>query len=368
MPRTYGLVALFLLVAVALGASAQRKKAPKLKGGKSQLLDVEVDGAEGMRFYLHLPKGWKAKSKHTYPVLLTLHGNGGSPSRMLDTFEPLSSKKSPLIILSLGYQKEQRSNAPQWPRPVANRATQWLFDTAVSEWHGDPNRLFIQGFSRGGGEACFYARHQASPEFDGKNRLRGVVLNSGFMWSSRPDWPDAMTLCVAGALETDVNGTNYVEAATQCANSLFRKGIPVRRHLIPGMGHAVNAACVELVRDLIFEECASSASLKNDARDLKKRWRKHERRYTALRHLKQRLESLEAGSERDGIAKILGALEADERFAAERTAWDALAEARKADKPGAAGGRAAYEALAKSHPKTEAGRIAKDRLEWIDTP
>lgn len=78
------------------------------------------------------------------------------------------------------------------------------------------------------------------------------------------------------------------------------------------------------------------------------------------------MEELDAGAKRDAIAKIIDSLEADKSFVSEREAWEALRAARAADKPGSSERRAAYEALAKSHPKTEAGRLAKSRLLWMD--
>jgi len=354
-----------LLILTAIPAAAPGQKSKPLKGGREYNLQVEVAGAEGMGYHLHLPRGWKVKSKKKYPVLIVLHGNGGAPERTLQVFRKLSTKKTQLILIAPGYQKERRSGAPAWPETVCTSAFSWLFEKATTQWHGDPDRRFIQGFSMGGSYASYYAR--ALDGTKDKAAVRGVILNSGVAYGGKEKWPAGVpSLFVVGEQETDIRGTNYVKVMKQVANSVFRTGADVRHHLMAGMGHTVNDKCVELVRRLIFEECRRSAGIDKDIAAFKKRLKKNPRRLTDFLQIERLAAALPKGSRADRINKSVVQLSDHPLMVRDREAWKLLAEARKADRPDNPDRKKAYAALARSHPKTEAGRIAKDRVAWID--
>jgi len=354
-----------VLILLALPATAHPQKKKPLKGGREYSLQVEAAGAEGMGFQLHLPRGWKQKSKKKYPVLLVLHGNGGAPERTLQTFKKLSTRKTPLIIIAPGYQKERRSGAPAWPEAVCTSAFNWLFEQAITVWHGDPERRFVQGFSMGGSRASFYMRDLAG---SGKgSALRGLILNSGVAYNESMKWPTGVPiLFVVGELETDMRGKNYVQLMKRTANSVFRTGADVRHHLIEGMGHSVNGECIELVRRLIFEECGRTPGVEKAIAAFMKRLKKNPRRMTGYLRIEKQAAALPAGSRSDRINKSMVRLSDLPLMVREREAWKLLAEARAADTRDNPDRRKAYSALTRSHPKTEAGRIARDRLTWID--
>lgn len=355
--------ALLILFAFSLTATAQSKKS--LAGGREFDLQVKADGAEGMGFQLHLPRGWKKKSKRKFPVLMVLHGNGGAPERTLQRFLRLSTKKTPLIIVSPGYQKERQSGAPTWSEDVSCGAFAWIFKQAVTHWHGDPDRLFVQGFSLGGSFASYYLQHVARTEK--QPGLRGAILNSGVAVTGRTKWPSSFpVLFIVGEQETNMRGKNYVEALGRTANAAFRAGTDARFHLMPGMGHSVNDDCIELIERLIFEECKSGVTLEKALATFKKRLKKNPRRMTEFQRITRQAEALEKSSRADRIRKTMEQLSASPEMVREREAWQLLGQARKADRKGAPERKTAYESLAKSHPKTEAGRIAAERLTWID--
>jgi len=369
--RAAGMV-LLLVFTLSVAAPGQKKgsKAPKLKGGSDVVLPLEVQGGEGMEFHLHLPSGWKAKSsKKQYPVLLVLHGNGQAPENAFRKFRPLSTKKTPLIVIAPKYQKEKRFNAERWPQDVCVAAFEWLRVQAIQCWHGDQQRFFVQGFSMGGSYASLYLCHlveksQPATPFP----VRAAILNSGVAYSGRMKWPESMpSLFTVGEMETAVRGTiNVVESMQRAANAYFRQGADIRYHLIPGMKHAVNQECLDLASALIFEECGPTRSAEKEIASFKKGLRKERFRVTRLRRIERLARSLPRDSRADRIQKSIAKLYDLPVMVSELEGWKLWEEAMKSDKPGSPDRRKAYEALAKSHPKTEAGQRAKDRLTWMD--
>ena len=370
-PRVAGLILLLLFsLSAANPAQKKRKKAPVLKGGSDVVLPVEVEGGEGMEFHLHLPSGWKAKSKkRRYPILLVLHGNGQAPTGAFRKYRQLSKKKTPLIVIAPKYQKEKRFNAERWPQDVCMKAFEWLRKQAMDHYNGDRDGFFVQGFSMGGSYASLYVTYlikqwQLAEHFP----VRGVILNSGVAYSRTMKWPENVpSLFVVGELETAVRGTiNVVESMQRAANEFHRQGGDVRFHLIPGMKHTVNQECLDIAQRLIFEECRRSAGIDKDIAAFKKRLKKNPRRLTDFLQIERLAAALPKGSRADRINKSVVQLSDHPLMVREREAWKLLAEARKADRPDNPDRKKAYAALARSHPKTEAGRIAKDRVAWID--
>ncbi len=370
-PRVAGLILLLLFsLSAANPAQKKRKKAPVLKGGSDVVLPVEVEGGEGMEFHLHLPSGWKAKSKkRRYPILLVLHGNGQAPTGAFRKYRQLSKKKTPLIVIAPKYQKEKRFNAERWPQDVCMKAFEWLRKQAMDHYNGDRDGFFVQGFSMGGSYASLYVTYlikqwQLAEHFP----VRGVILNSGVAYSRTMKWPENVpSLFVVGELETAVRGTiNVVESMQRAANEFHRQGGDVRFHLIPGMKHTVNQECLDIAQRLIFEECAPVRSLKKEISTFKKRLQKEPYRVTRLRRIERITRSLPQSSRMDRIQKSIARLHDLPVMVSELEAWKLWEDAVKGDKPGADDRRTAYEALAKSHPKTEGGRRAGDRLIWMD--
>jgi len=359
------------LLSLSAAAPAQKKtKTPVLKGGSDVVLPLEVSGGEGMEFHLHLPRGWKAKSKKKkYPVLLALHGNGQAPENAFRKFCQLSTKKTPLIVMAPKYQKEKRFNAERWPQDVCMAAFTWLREQAMDRFHGDPDQFFVQGFSMGGSYASLYACHLLEKRKPGERfPVCGVILNSGVAYSPRMKWPENVpSLFIVGELETAVRGTiNVVESMQRAGNGYFRQGTDVRFHLIPGMKHAVNQECLDLARQLIFEECGPTRAPEKEIASFKKDLRKEPFRVTRLRRIERSAQPELGGAGGERLQKAIAKLYDLPVMVSELEAWKLWEEAVKADRPSAPERRKAYESLAKSHPKTEAGRRAKDRLGWMD--
>lgn len=365
-------VAIGILV-LLLGAGAlpaQSGRAPRLKGGADFVLPITIEGAEGMEVHLHLPPGWKKKSKKQFPVLLALHGNGQAPQSAFRKHRPLSQKKTPLIVMAPKYQKEKRFNAERWPQEVCLRAFDQLRERAITEWHGDPDRFFVQGFSMGGSYSCLYLAHAVAALKEGEVcPIRAVILNSGRAFSSQMKWPERVPLLfVVGEKETAVLGKiNMVKEMRDTANLLFRAGRDVRYHEIPGMKHAVNQACLEFTRAVIFEECGPERKLGKDVAAFRKRLQKKEQwPVSRLHRFEQRARGLPDGKPAERLRQSIGQLYDLPAMVKELEAWKQLQAAVEADKPGSAAARAAYAAVVKAHPRTEAGRRAQARLTWLD--
>jgi acetyl esterase/lipase len=361
---------LLFTLSIAVPAQKKRSKTPRLKGGSDVVLPLEVPGGEGMEFHLHLPSGWKARSrKKNYPTLLVLHGNGQAPENAFRKFRSLSTKKTPLIVMAPKYQKEKRFNAERWPRDVCMKGFDWLREQAMEQWHGDPDRFFVEGFSMGGSYSCLYVTHMMAKRKEGQALpIRAVILNSGVAFRAGMEWPEQVpTLCTVGEKETAVLGRiNLVKDMTAAANGLLRGGADVRFHLIPGMKHAVNQECLNLARDLIFEECGPARSPEKEIALFKRKLRREGFPVTRLRRIERMARSLSRDSRAERIQKSIAKLYDLPAMVSELEAWKLWENAIEADKPSSPERRNAYEALVKSHPKTEAGRRAKDRLGWMD--
>ena len=361
----------WLVASPTLESQSKRAKKPVLKGGTEVVLPVEVEGADGMDFHLHLPRGWKSRTRKTYPALLALHGNGQAAASNFRTCCQLSQKKTPLIVIAPAYQKEKRFNAPCWPQDVCMKAFDWLRQQAVSEWHADPEQFFVQGFSMGGSYASLYVLHEQARRKEGQPLpIRGAILNSGGGAELASD------LATGRAFALHRGGAGDRGAGKGECGSGYAPGGELL--LSPGRGRAFPS---DPGHEAHRESRVSGAGQAAPLRGMRagQVGRKGDR---LVQESDQEGTVSGLSPETDRAAGEVVATGAPPRSArtgawrrcndlpvmvAELEAWKQWEAAFEADRSGqAAKSRPLFEALVKAHPRTEAGRRAQDRLTWLE--
>lgn len=123
--------------------------------------EKKVSKAWKFDYLLHLPKGYREKSKQKWPLILFLHGLG----QRGDDVELIKKHGIPKIV------EEQEdfpfiTISPQCPEstywPVETGALNALLDEVIAKYAVDPRRVYLTGLSMGGYGAWVLAT--VSPE------------------------------------------------------------------------------------------------------------------------------------------------------------------------------------------------------------
>jgi acetyl esterase/lipase len=255
--------AIVLLLLVALPATADElppqmacgggegSPAPGGGTGKVSEFPVTSEGADGMTAYLYLPDN--PPRDRRVPLLFVLHGNGDSGKGRHANLTAVSSKDDPIIVVGIQYQKEATFNAALWDGAVTLRAFDWLLEKTLKEQPVDPDHVYLQGFSMGCGYAgsWAYKRWKDDPK---TFPFRALFFNGSPAGArSKDDYPPVPFIAMVGEKETAVLGTiNVVKSVKTWANQLARAPRQVEYHEIPGMEHAVNGQCHQIIRDTIL--------------------------------------------------------------------------------------------------------------------
>lgn len=111
--------------------------------------EVTVDGNR-FPYQVYVPRNYSAAQ--TWPVILFLHGAGESGSNgITQTLIGLPAairrnpEKFPAIVVM-----PQSSPERRWMDPVEQNQALAALDQAMKEFHGDPDRVYLTGLSKGG--------------------------------------------------------------------------------------------------------------------------------------------------------------------------------------------------------------------------
>lgn len=216
---------------------------------------VESEGNNGMVAFKYVLKNPQPGKK--YPLMFTFHGNGELGSSNVRNLGPLLLGSDPCYVCGMQYQLLEADGKPKFnnPRnadmPTTSRAARWVLEKMLKDHPIDPDRVFAGGFSMGTSYSSAWALHEWQRNRD-EFPLRGLFLFSSPGMVQRDAMPPIPVICTVGSDETAVLGTiNVVENVRQYCNLLFAWGLPCQYHEIPGMGHAVNARCICIARDVI---------------------------------------------------------------------------------------------------------------------
>ena len=128
---------------------------PSLAGADTGFLDRSVIlNGETYRYQVYLPVEWTKAQK--WPVALYLHGNGAQGS---DGSRQIGGAALPEAIFK-GRQQfpavivfPQAREGTWWSTPRMQEMALATVDASVKEFNGDADRLYLIGFSMGGGGA-----------------------------------------------------------------------------------------------------------------------------------------------------------------------------------------------------------------------
>jgi predicted esterase len=117
----------------------------ELRLGKSDL-----DGEE-FPWALHVPKDYEPSK--AWPLLVTLHGTGGNPATWIQTWLRCAPARDKFVIIAPG------SDRHTWSARQGHSYVLSAMRITMDLLHIDPNRVYIDGMSMGGGGAFRLASH-----------------------------------------------------------------------------------------------------------------------------------------------------------------------------------------------------------------
>ncbi|MEZ5990618.1 MAG: hypothetical protein R3F30_16190 [Planctomycetota bacterium] len=230
-----------LILAVLVVPLPAQDKPPKVPGGTVERFDV-VD-REGMYWYLFRPDG--VSDKDRYPLVFCLHGNGQKSEGHLRNMAKLSTKERPVFLVVPQYQKGSTFNDPTYPDCPG--AFEGILAQALAKAPIDRGRMVLEGFSMGCNFSMAWAYGYKGRHPDEAFPFRAVWLNSTAI-PPPAEAPRVPWLLFVGEKERAVLGKIDVVAGVRGATRAFVKaGHDVDYREIPGMGHAVNKDCHELM-------------------------------------------------------------------------------------------------------------------------
>jgi hypothetical protein len=215
--------------------------------GKTSSFPVTSDGADGMTAYQFLPD---VAPGRRYPMLFVLHGNGDRGENRHRNMTRVSTKEFPVFVFGVQYQKGVKFNDPCWDQEVCWKAFDWIREKALKENPIDPDQVYCQGFSMGGGYTGMYSFHLWKKD-PAKFPFRALFFSSGQAFTSdKSVFPNVPHIGMVGEKEIAVMGAvNVVQDTRVWANALWRWGFAVEYHEIPGMEHQVNPQCHSIIRE-----------------------------------------------------------------------------------------------------------------------
>ncbi|TAE27356.1 MAG: alpha/beta hydrolase [Cytophagales bacterium] len=165
-----GLVLLISLVSNVLYASKRTKNVSYIEANSSVKADPE-------RHLLDVYAPNKTP-KEGLPVVVFIHGgNWDSGSKNIYWFIGRRLAKQGVVAVIINYRLSPNVMVPAMADDCA-RAVQWT-SQHISEYGGDPNRIFVMGHSAGGGLAALLATDDALFSKLGlpKNPVKGAILD-----------------------------------------------------------------------------------------------------------------------------------------------------------------------------------------------
>ncbi len=181
---------LFLFLAIAFVVSAKDTGFLNRK--------VTVGGLE-YKYQVYVPADWT--NDHAWPVILFLHGAGErGADGLVQTDVGLAHairknvERFPAIVVIPQCQK-----GIWWPDPGMENQALAALDAEMSEFHGDPDRVYLTGLSMGG-----YGTWAMAAQFAGRWAAiapicGGIKLPSGVQDSSRPAQDASVDVYAAAA-------------------------------------------------------------------------------------------------------------------------------------------------------------------------
>jgi predicted peptidase len=124
-------------------------------------LDREVT-VEGQRFLyqVYVPRNYRAE--RAWPVILFLHGAGQSGSNGVAQTQiglPAAIRNHPERFPAIVVMPQSSPDRP-WTHPVEQNQALAALDRSMKEFHGDPDRVYLTGLSKGGYGSWYLAARE----------------------------------------------------------------------------------------------------------------------------------------------------------------------------------------------------------------
>jgi predicted esterase len=270
MRRLIPLTILTAVAALAFGGPAYAQKKGSASGmGQGEYVKVDIsdkgDGWEGAYYSVFIPKG--VVPGRTYPLIMSLHGNGGSAEKFAKNLAQVSTKELPCFVVSPEYQAERKFNGKMYPR--CGEIFKTALDAVLAKYPIDESRLVLQGFYMGGNYLASWtyawmAKDPATYPFDMVwCSSTAIPPRDKGKYGARQEAPKIPWLLFTGSKETAVKGVVNVVKGTRHAYRVFHaRGIDARYIEIAGMGHSVNHRCKEIMRASLLELTSFAGAVK----------------------------------------------------------------------------------------------------------
>lgn len=135
---------------------------------------VSIDGSE-FRYVVYVPRDFNRAT--AWPILLALHGGGDygndglrQTAGAVANAIRLNPERFPAIVI---FPQSHADHTPGWQQKGGEAALAAI-DKAIAEFHGDPARVYLTGFSAGGNGSWYLASHH--PE-----RFAAMLVVCGFV-------------------------------------------------------------------------------------------------------------------------------------------------------------------------------------------
>jgi len=220
-------------VNVAAALSARKFKPPKLsrKERKNRLRDVTLKLTESPlgegRFLVHLPEKYNGKTP--YPLVFRLHGSGGDADNYSQAWTSVPTADR-FIAVSPTIPSADRIG---WNQKGAAELLDLAYQHMLANYNIDTDRVYLAGYSAGGGGAFLYA--QAWP-----HRVAAIFSRSRLWCKFHKDWDGCMAVLryVPGFYVVGLGDKEDRVEGFRRAEAFFKKrGYPAEFRFVENHGH-----------------------------------------------------------------------------------------------------------------------------------
>jgi phospholipase/carboxylesterase len=210
--------------------------------------------ADALPYLVHEP----AKTSEHPPLIVVLHGSGADENDMIslwpqlpDTFVVVSPR-APFADAGGGYRWYRKGKSEEADIRFSRDSINALVDAAVRQFHADPQRIFLAGFSQGAVMVYQIVLHEPG-------RFRGAAVLSGSLYafdssklSAHMDWTHESFFIGHGTADERIP----LATATAAHAKLDRLGVPNAFHAYSGMRHETGDREISDFSAWLAERCA----------------------------------------------------------------------------------------------------------------
>lgn len=116
------------------------------------------------------------------PVLIWLHGDGGTGQAMAPAFWPATDPDGAIVVTPNGTNQTWNHRAADGPGPLDSQFLSKLIDDLVACASVDPERIFVGGASRGAFMPYYLLQRPST-----RDRIAGIAVNAGLLYCQEGD-------------------------------------------------------------------------------------------------------------------------------------------------------------------------------------